>query len=80
MSVTGDDLLVISYLNDMHEKENLKQLFAKNFPGTISQTNSLFRQSQHKRKIRDKNKFKGILDKCSDLACTKKYALNTSAY
>ena len=31
MSFTGDDLLVISYLNDMHEKENLKQLFEK-FP------------------------------------------------
>ena len=26
-----------------------------NFPRTISQTSSLFRQSQHKRKIRDKN-------------------------
>ena len=44
-----------------------------NFPRTISQTRSLFRQSQHKRKIRDKNK--GIVDKCSDLTCTKKYAL-----
>ena len=27
-----------------------------NFPRTISQTSSLFRQSQHKRKVRDKNK------------------------
>ena len=44
-----------------------------NFPRTISQTSSLFRQSQHKRKIRDKKK--GIVDKCSDLTCTKKYAL-----
>ena len=44
-----------------------------NFPLTIFQTRSLFRQSQHKRKIRDKNK--GIVDNCSDLTCTKKYAL-----
>lgn len=28
----------------------------ENFPRTISQASSLFRQSQHKRKIRDKNK------------------------
>ena len=44
-----------------------------NFLRTISQTSSLFHQSQHKRKIRDKNK--SIVDKCSDLTCTKKYAL-----
>ena len=44
-----------------------------NFPRTISQTSSLFRQSQHKRKIRDKNK--SIVGKCSDLTCTKMYAL-----
>ena len=40
-----------------------------NFPRTIFQTSSLFRQSQHKQKIRDKNK------RQSDLTCTKKYAL-----
>ena len=44
-----------------------------NFPRTIYQTSSLFRQSQHKRKIRDKTR--GIVHNCSDLTCTKKYAL-----
>ena len=44
-----------------------------NFPQTISQTSSLFRQSQHKRKIIDKTR--GIVHNCSDLTCTKKYAL-----
>ena len=46
-----------------------------NFPRTISQTSSLFRQSQHKRKIRDKNKRYCRQNKCSDLTSTKKYAL-----
>ena len=46
-----------------------------NLPRTISQTSSLFRQSQHKRKIRDKNKRYCRQNKCSDLTCTKKYAL-----
>ena len=42
-----------------------------NFPRTISQTSYLFRQSQHKRKIRDKTR--RIVHNCSDLTC--KYAL-----
>ena len=46
-----------------------------NLPRTISQTSSLFRQRQHKRKIRDKNKRYCRQNKCSDLTCTKKYAL-----
>ena len=46
-----------------------------NLPRTISQTSFLFRQSQHKRKIRDKNKRYCRQNKCSDLTCTKKYAL-----
>ena len=54
-------------------KEQPESNFLANFPRTISQTSSLFRQSQHKRKIRDKNK--SIVDKCSDLICIKKYAL-----
>ena len=46
-----------------------------NFPRTISQTSSLLRQSQHKRKIsRDKTR-SIIKHNCSDLTCTKKYAL-----
>ena len=44
-----------------------------NFPRTISQTSSLFRQSRHKEKIRDKTR--GIVHNCSHLTCTKKYAL-----
>ena len=46
-----------------------------NLPRLISQTSSLFRQSQHKRKIGDKNKRYCRQNKCSDLTCTKKYAL-----
>ena len=43
-------------------KESREQLFGK-FSRTISQTSSLFRQSQHKRKIRDKTR--GIVHNCS---------------
>ena len=39
----------------------------------MSQASSLFRQSQHKRKIRDKTR--GIVHNFSDRTCTKKYAL-----
>ena len=44
-----------------------------NFPRTISRTSSLFRQSQYKRKLEARTK--SILDKCSDVTCTKQYAL-----
>ena len=45
---------LVDVANDfVGEKENRKQLF---FLRTISQTSSLFHQSQNKRKIRDKNK------------------------
>ena len=44
---------------------NESTLSLTNFPRTISQTSSLFRQSQHKRYCRQ----------CSDVTCTKKYAL-----
>ena len=64
-----DTLNLVAVANDfVEEKENRKQNFK-----TISQTSSLFRQSQHKRKIRGKTR--GIVDNCSDLTCTKKYAL-----
>ena len=54
-----DALTLVDVANDFFgEKENQKQLFAK-FQRKISQTTSLFRQSQHKRKT------KCILDKCS---------------
>ena len=55
MSFTGDDLLAICYMNDMRKKENRSNCL-ETLPRTISQTNSLFRQSQHKRNIRDNNK------------------------
>ena len=53
-------------------KEQPESNFLANFPRTISQTSSLFRESQHKRKLEIITK--GIVDKCSDLTCTKKYA------
>ena len=54
-----DALTLVDVANDfVGEKENQKQLFAK-FQRKISQTTSLFRQSQHKRKT------KCIVDKCS---------------
>ena len=54
-------------------KEQPESNCLANFLRTISKTSSLFRQSQHKRKIRDKNK--SIVDKSSDLIRIKKYAL-----
>ena len=53
-------------------KEQPESNFLANFPRTISQTSSLFRQSQHKRKLETITK--GIVDTWSDLTCTKKYA------
>ena len=69
-----DALTLVDVANDfVRVKENRKQLFGK-FSAKISQTSSLFRHSQHKRKIRDKTR--GIVHNCSDdLTCTKKYAL-----
>ena len=49
-------------------KEQPESNCLANFPRTISQKSSLFRQSQHKRKIRERTQ--GIVDKCSDLICT----------
>ena len=57
-----DALTLVDVANDfVGEKENQKQLFAK-FQRKTSQTTSLFRQSQHKRKT------KCIVDKCSQLS------------
>ena len=65
-------LALVDVANDfVGEKENRKQLFGKFSANDM--TNSLFRQSQHKRKIRDKTR--GIVHNCSDLTCPKKYAL-----
>ena len=48
---------LVDVANDfVREKENRKQLFEKFSTNLISQTSFLFRQSQHKRKIKDKNK------------------------
>jgi len=68
-----DALTLVDVANDfVGEKGNRKQFFG-NFPRTIFQTSSLFRQSHHKRKIR--NKTRGIIHNDSDVKCTKKYAL-----
>ena len=59
---------VVDVANDfVGEKENRKQLF-KRYPKQV-----LYFVSQHKRKIRDKTR--GIVHNCSDLTCTKEYAL-----
>ena len=61
-----DALTSADVANDLvGAKESREQLFGK-FSRTISQTSSLFRQSQHKRKIRDKTR--GIVHNCSDQA------------
>ena len=61
-------LALVDVANDfVGEKENRKQLF-KGYPKQV-----LYFVSQHKRKIRDKTR--GIVHNCSDLTCTKKYAL-----
>ena len=61
-------LALVDVANDfVREKENRKQLF-KGYPKQV-----LYFVSQHKRKIRDKTR--GIVQNCSDLTCTKKYAL-----
>ena len=61
-------LALIDVANDfVGEKENRKQLF-KGYPKQV-----LYFVSQHKRKIRDKTR--DIVHNCSDLTCTKKYAL-----
>ena len=69
-----DALTLVDVANDFieGEKETESNCLA-NFPRTISQTSSLFRQSQHKCKIRDKTR--SIVENCSDLTCTKQFAL-----
>ena len=52
-------------------KEQPESNFLANFPRTISQTSSLFRRSQHKRKLETITKVN--VDKCSDLT-GRKYA------
>ena len=65
-------LALVDVANDfVREKENRKQLF-KGHPKQV-----LYFVSQHKRKIRDNTK--GIVHNCSDLTCTKKYALTEVA-
>ena len=68
-----DALSLVDVANDfVGEKENRKKLFSK-FSTKISQTSSLFRQSQHTQEITDKTR--RIVQNCSDLTCTTKYAL-----
>ena len=51
-----DALTLVDVANDFVGEKKTDGNCLANFPRTISQTSSLFRQSQHKRKIRDKNK------------------------
>ena len=55
----------------MHEKENLKQLFEKFPANDIANKFFFFVKVNTNGKLETRTK--GILDKCSDLACTKKY-------
>ena len=70
---TTDALTLVDAAYDFAGRKKTESNCLANFPGTISQTNSLFRLSQNKRKIRDKTR--GIVHNCSDLTCIKKYAL-----
>ena len=58
-------------------REETESNCSANFPRTISQTSSLFRQSQHKQIISDslEARTKSIVDRCSDMTCTTQYAL-----
>ena len=64
-----DALTLVDIANDFVGEKESNCL--ANFPQTISQTSSLFCQSQHKWKIRHKTR--GVVHNCSDLTCTKKY-------
>ena len=69
-----DAITLVDVANDfVGEKESRKQLFGKFSVNDIPNKFSIFCQSQHKRKIRDKTR--GSVHNCSDLTCTKKYAL-----
>ena len=69
-----DALILVDVANDfVGEKENRKQLFGKFSANDIPNKFSISSKSEHKRKIETRTK--GIVDKCSDLTCTKKYAL-----
>ena len=69
-----DAITLVDVANDfVGESKRTESNCLANFPRTISPTSSLFLQSQHKRKIRDKTR--GTVHNCSDLTCTKKYAL-----
>ena len=47
---------LVDVANDFVGRKKTESNFLENFSRTISQTSSLFRQSQHKQKIRDNNK------------------------
>ena len=69
-----DALTLVDLANDfVGEKENRKQLFGKFSANDIPNTFLYFVKVHTNGKLETKTK--GIVDKCSDLACTKKYAL-----
>ena len=68
-----DALTLVDVANDyVGEKENRKQLFGK-FSVNDIPNKFYFVKVNTNRKLETRTK--GIVDKCSDLTCTKKYAL-----
>ena len=66
-----DALTLVDIANDfVGEKENQKQFFAKFSANDIPNKFSILSKS-----TQQATRTKGIVDKCSDLTCTKKYAL-----
>ena len=72
-----DALTLVDVANDyVGEKENRKQLFGK-FSVNDIPNKFYFVKVNTNRKLETRTK--GIVDKCSDLTCTKKYALTEGA-
>ena len=74
-----DALTLVAVANDfVWEKENRKQLFGKFSAPDIANKLSIWSKCNTNRKLETRTK--GIVDKCCDLTCTKKYTLNTSTH
>ena len=72
-------LTIVDVANDfVWEKENRKQSFVKFSANDIANKSSISSKCNTNRKLETRTK--GIVDKCCDLTCTKKYTLNTSTH
>ena len=69
--VNIQELLLKSFASEPCDTElaEVVKMDSSRLKGHLLLLGSLFRQSQHKRKIRDKTR--GIVHNCSDLICTK---------